>query len=88
MEPEPESGEAVVLVAVLTMVYDPIATVGDVIRRVVETAAPGPMVTLEAPKIFCQLVVGVVAWSAKLEAEHPALSLLVTAMLYVTIVPA
>jgi hypothetical protein len=35
-------------------------------RRVVEAVAPGFAVTLEAPKLFCQLVVGAVAWSAKL----------------------
>jgi hypothetical protein len=34
---------------------------GDVIRRVVEPVAPGFVVTLEAPKLFCQLVVGAVA---------------------------
>jgi hypothetical protein len=59
-----------------------------VIRRVVEPVAPGFVVTLETAKLFCQLVVGAVAWSVKLEAEHPALSLLVTETLYVTMVPA
>jgi hypothetical protein len=54
----------------------------------VEPVAPGFVVMLEAPKLFCQLVVGAVAWSVKLEAGHPALSLLVTETLYVTIVPA
>jgi hypothetical protein len=61
--------------------------VGDVICRVVETVAPGFVVMLEAAKLFCQLVVGAVAWSVKVESEHPALSVLVTETLYVTMVP-
>jgi hypothetical protein len=56
-------------------------------RRVVEAVAPGFAVTLEVPKLFCQLVVGAVAWSAKLEAEHPTESVLVTETVKVTAVP-
>src|SRR5262245_8258551 len=43
--------------------------------------------TLLAPKTVCHDALGTVASSAKLEGEHAALSVFVTEMLYVTVVP-
>jgi hypothetical protein len=85
MGAEPASALAL-LAAAPTIVYVPGATAGDVTRNVVETVPPGAAVRLVAAKAFCHPL-GAVAWSAKLEDAHPALSVLVTAMLYVTGVP-
>src|SRR5580765_3127803 len=54
---------------------------------VVETVAPAFMVMGEEPKLVCQFAVGGVAWSVKVEKEHPGLSVFLIETTYVTAVP-
>jgi len=77
MEADPASLGVPVFIAVATVVYGPGGDGSDVTFRVVVPMAPGATVRLGAVKMLCQPI-GAVAWSAKLDGVHGALSLFFT----------